>query len=732
MPISQPPTVSIAAAVVLASVPSSAVAADGVPGLYFGAAAILGVLLVGLILFAVRRSRRERQTEMIRLNSDKAALQRQLDQAEARHLELDAALEQTNDSLRRAQRQQDDYRALLDAAPFAVWERKTDLSLAWINRTYGHMIGEEHATAQSPGVVEIASAIDPEQPRRLARQALQSGEPQRETRHFVIGGDRRALDIWETPLAPGGNLAGFAVDATELEESQTELARHIEAHGEVLENMATAIAIYGPDKRLMFYNRAYSKLWRLEEEFLNHAPHISEVLTAQRENRRLPEQADFVAYKESRVALFTNVIDPQEDLVQLPDETMLRTVTTAHPFGGLLFMFEDVTDQLVLERSRNTLIAVQRATLNNLYEGVAVFGSDGRIKLFNSEYARIWGLNEDFLLSEPHIGEILDRAEEPLLRSPERREDIVAETTSRADAGGRMEQPDGRVVDYAVVRLPDGQSLFTYLDVTDSLRVERALRELNDALLAADRLKSEFIANVSYELRTPLNSIIGFTEILKNQYFGELNERQSEYIDDVLVSSEQLLTLINAILDLASVEAGHLELNLAPVDLREAMQGVVNLSLVPARKQELALELDCPADIGIIEADDRRVKQIMYNLLSNAIKFTPEGGVVTLGAARRDDGISIWVADTGVGIARSDQSEVFESFRKGSQQTASRGAGIGLSLVRRFVELHGGRVDLASRPGQGTTVTCLFPISPNQTAAASEQIAAKVAPAGGQ
>ena len=435
MPTVQPPTVSIAAAVALALMPSSAVAADGVPAPYYGAAAILGMLLCGVIIFLIGRGNRQRQTELIQHNADKVALQKELDQARALQQENRGTLEQARQSLSRVQRERDDYRAVLDAAPFAIWERNTDLSLAWINRTYGQMIGDSQATAHSPGVVEIASAIDPEQPRRLARQALQSSEPQRETRHFVIGGDRRALEIWETPLAPGGSLAGFAVDATELEESQTELARHIEAHAEVLENMATAIAIYGPDKRLMFSNRAYTNLWRLEEDFLNQAPHISEVVDAQRENRRLPEQADFIAYKDSRLALFTNVIDPQENLVQLPDETMLRTVISAHPFGGLLFMFEDVTDQLVLERSRNTLIAVQRATLNNLYEGVAVFGSDGRIKLFNSEYARIWGLDEEFLLGEPHVGDILNRANEPLLRSPERRDRIIAETSSGAGGG---------------------------------------------------------------------------------------------------------------------------------------------------------------------------------------------------------------------------------------------------------------------------------------------------------
>ena len=215
----------------------------------------------------------------------------------------------------------------------------------------------------------------------------------------------------------------------------------------------------------------------------------------------------------------------------------------------------------------------------------------------------------------------------------------------------------------AAVPLPDGNVLLTYLDVTDTARVERALRERNEALETAGRLKSEFIANVSHELRTPLNAVIGFADILNNQYFGELNARQLEYSRGILASSHQLMKLINDILDLATIEAGYMVLETRRVEVFEMLQAVLSLTRERARSRDLALELQCPPDIGVIEADERRLKQALFNLISNAIKFTLPGGAVTLRAERREAELLLTVADTGIGIPQSDQARIVRKIR---------------------------------------------------------------------
>jgi signal transduction histidine kinase len=542
--------------------------------------------------------------------------------------------------------------------------------------------------------------------------------PQSESHHIVIAGSRRLMEFTEVPLDGSGELVGFAQDFTDLENIQAELARHIAAHADVLENVAVAIAIYGPDTKLTFFNTAFASLWRLEEDWLVTEPTLDEVLERLRERRRIPEHADFRAFKRQQLAMFTSLIEPQEELLHLPDERTLRLVISPHPFGGLTFVYEDVTDKLALERSYNTLIEVQRETLDNLYEAIAVFGSDGRLKLSNPAYAQIWRLMPADLTGEPHVSDIVEKQRAFFDNGedwPAVKQRIIARLTAHQGESTRLNRRDGSILQAVIVPLPDGNVLLSYLDVTDSTRVENALRERNEALETAGRLKSEFIANVSYELRTPLNAIIGFAEILTNQYFGELSPRQLDYSKGILDSSHRLLSLINDILDLATIEAGYMTLETQELDIHTLMSSVLSLSRERARNQNLKLEFDCPTDIGSLFGDERRLKQALFNLISNALKFTPAGGTVTLAARRTAERIALIVADTGVGVPREDQMRIFEKFERGSPNARHSGPGLGLSLVKSFIELHGGTVEMDSRPGTGTTVTCYLNVPPAAT-----------------
>jgi signal transduction histidine kinase len=605
-------------------------------------------------------------------------------------------------------------RAALNALPLPIWRRSADLTLADCNAAYAAAIDASPAAVIAEGR-ELAAGVLPARGRALAERARATKIAQSESQHIVINGSRRLVEFTEVPLPGNGGLLGYARDFTDLENVQAELARHIAAHADVLENVATAIAIYGPDTHLKFYNTAFSALWRLEEEWLASEPNLGEVLERLRERRRIPEYADFSAFKKQQLAMFTSLIEPDEGLLHLPDERTLRYFVSTHPFGGLTFIYEDVTDKLALERLYNTLIEVQRETLDNLYEAIAVYGSDGRLKLSNPAYGKIWELSPEDLQGEPHIGDIVEKTRAffddgedwPALKSR-----IMARVTAQVLSSGQLERRDGSTLQVASVPLPDGNVLLSYLDVTDSTRVQRALRERNEALETAGRLKSEFIANVSYELRTPLNAIIGFAEILTNQYFGELNPRQLDYSRGILDSSHRLLTLINDILDLATIEAGYMMLEIEKIDVHTLMASVLALTRERARKQNINLEFDCPPDLGVLTADERRLKQVLFNLISNAIKFTPAGGTIRLAARRDEGGVTLTVADNGVGIPTEDQARVFEKFERGNPQARQSGAGLGLSLVKSFIELHGGRVEIVSQANKGTTITLYLPADP--------------------
>jgi len=600
---------------------------------------------------------------------------------------------------------------LTDALPIPLWRRDEAMAITDCNRAYAEMAESDRETVVAESR-ELGGKAARARMQRLARLAQAAGTVKSEKLHLISGGMRRLYEVSEMPLPDGGSV-GVAVDITAQEEAASELARHVSAHGDVLENLATGIAIWSSDRRLAFFNSAFARMWRLEESWLETKPTLGELLELLRERRHLPEHADFPAFKQGRMQLFTHLIEPIEELAYVPDGTTIRTRICPHPLGGLLFTFEDVTDTLALERSYNTLIAVQRETLDHLYEGVAVIGTDGRLKLSNPVYARMWRLPPEMLAAEPHVAEIVERGRELFLHEgpwSAAKERIIARMGDRSAHRGRATRSDGTTLDYAIVPLPDGNTLLSYVDVSDSIRVERALRDRTEALETADRLKSEFIASVSYELRTPLNTVLGFAQLLDRQYFGTLNPRQLEYARGIIESSERLSTFIGDILDLAMIEAGRLVLEREPVSLAALLDGVRLVAADLAAKAGLKLLVDAPPAAERIHADPRRLKQALYNLVSNAIRFSPAGGTVRL-AARIEGGQAVLtVTDSGSGERSGDPRRELQGGPRRPDGGRRGDAGLGLALVKNLVELHGGAVSMTSDADAGTVVTVMLPL----------------------
>jgi len=242
-------------------------------------------------------------------------------------------------------------------------------------------------------------------------------------------------------------------------------------------------------------------------------------------------------------------------------------------------------------------------------------------------------------------------------------------------------------------------------------RLLRELEEKGRQLEAASQHKSEFLANMSHELRTPLNAIIGFSEVLSDRMFGELNDKQAEYLKDIYASGTHLLSLINDILDLSKIEAGRMELEVTDFDLPQAIDNALTLVRERAGRRGIRLESTIDERLGEVRADERKIRQVVLNLLSNAIKFTPEGGRIEVAAVPKGGSVEVSVSDTGVGIAPEDQEAVFEEFRQvGTSAAKQEGTGLGLALCRKFVELHGGGIRVLSEVGRGSTFTFTIPV----------------------
>ena len=537
-------------------------------------------------------------------------------------------------------------RGLLDAIPQPVWLRARDGALGWANEAYLRAVEATDAPDARARGLELLDRADRDE---LARRRA-AGGPYAARVAAVVAGARRMLDVTES-ATPAGS-AGIAIDISELDRVRNDLQRQMEAHARTLDQLPTAVAIFDGKQRLAFHNAAYRQLWDLDQAFLDSAPSDGEILDRLRAARKLPEQADFRSWKAGLLSAY-RAVEPQESWWHLPDRRTLRVIANPNPQGGLTYLFDDVTERVHLEALYNSLIRVQRETLDALNEGVAVFGTDARLKLSNRAFADMWRLEAQAIADQPHIDRFIREARGLAPRDQpwiEIHGAVTGLPETRTGMACRLERRDGSVIDCNAQPLPDGATLLTFVDVTASVNVERALTDKNEALERASQLRDDFVHHVSYELRSPLTTIIGFTQLLGDETVGSLNPRQREYSDHIMRSSGALLAIINDILDLASIDTGSLELAREDVDIRQtitdAARGIEDRLaefVRPARHR-------CPDGIGSFKADGKRIRQILFNLLSNAVGFSAAGQTVRVTARKSGGDVILRVHDEGRGI----------------------------------------------------------------------------------
>jgi nitrogen-specific signal transduction histidine kinase len=590
---------------------------------------------------------------------------------------------------------------LLEHLPMPVWLRDGDQDIIFANQT------------------RIDKTVG-EPARELAARAHTQKQALTERHLLILNESPQLLEITESPLEGWPGTVGFAVDHSAREAKEVELSRQAAERNQVLENLTTAIAIFDTSTNLVFFNTAYANLWQLEEAWLATEPSVGEILERLREDRRLPETVDFAAFKDGQISQFEALKTATETLLHLPDGTTLRSVISRNSLGGLVFSYENVTDRLALERSFNTVMAVQTATLENLHEAICVFGADGRLKLSNAVFSQMWELGEDCLVDKLHITEFVAAIQPINLSSipwtaeqwAVHKEKVVAKILSRKSASGRLVSGNGKILNYTNAPLPDGAVLLSYMDVTDAASIEETLRQRAESLQETNRLKSEFISNISYEVRTPLNSIIGFAYILVGEYFDKLTGRQLDYCRDILSAGEGLQTVINDILDLAEIETEPMKLKLGAVDLQPMLDSVLNLVRERATEKSIVLNLKCPSDIGWIIADEMRLKQSVFTLLGSAVRFTSESGSVNLSCTRDTADLSISISYTGSDGPNAEHDEILKALQLGYQPDNAVGnQGQGLSLVAHFIDLHGGQIKIDAIENGGAIIVCRLPIT---------------------
>src|SRR4029078_10667314 len=489
---------------------------------------------------------------------------------------------------------------LIEAAPFPMWYRGPDLSLGLVNSAFVDAVEGKDAGDVIERGSELAEAEGEDSAVGTARKAVESGRVQSQMQPAIIRGERRMLRVVNVPL-PTGAVAGFAVDVQDLEDARTELSRYIESQRELAHRMTAGTAQFDGDRTLSFFNRPFAVMAQLDPEWLAEGPEFDRGIDRVRDNQRLPETRDFPVWKEERRNWFTSTEEVIEEEWMLPDGDHIRVVGQPLLDGGLRLFFEDRTEQLRLASARDTLLRVRAATFDNLYEAISVFASDGRLYLWNSRFLEDWELDEEWLATHPRVDELVPAMARKLVNpkaAVQSREMVRQTTNERQSASGRISMTDGRHFQFAAVPLPDGNALFTMVDVTDSTRIESAVRERRTALYKADRVKTDFVANMSYELRTPLTSIGGFAELLGGGYAGELSAKGRDYVSSILESVDRLSKLINDVLDLTTGDTRGAALEKERVDIGGVCRAAVETAKPRAGEKSQKLDVEIAPGSG--------------------------------------------------------------------------------------------------------------------------------------
>lgn len=581
---------------------------------------------------------------------------------------------------------------LLAEAPIIAWNRLPNGALNW---SAGRM-----ATRAGPVTAEDVVRIMATKgglPRPQGGVALEKSRID-----VAVEGapDTLPLQVTEVP-GPGGTRMGFAVDATIAASAERTLTRFVQTMTETFAHLTVGLAIFDRNQTLALFNPALVQMWQVDPAWLAQRPSLREIIDALRASRRLPEVVDFHKFRAQLLALFNNpdTVD-YEGLWHLDDGANIRVLARPHPHGALAFIFDDVSERMRLEQRYRHLVDLRRATLNSLDEGLAVFGPDGILQFANQAFHDIWDIEPESIAPAIHARELIGLCKGLTVETDAWRRLLgyISSDEARRPWSVRLSMGSGRALSARFAPLPDGSTMAVFTDITESERIALALSERNEALEAAEEMRGAVLDQISHRLRTPLNTIFGFGQLLNDPRFGALTERQRDYASGILEAAGHLLDTIDDVTELASLQIERGFDQRAELVLDEALE--LTRQLLDKRSAEAGVAFEVmPSEIREpLQCDPVRLRQIIFNLGSAAIERCGPGGRVRLGARA--------VGATAIEVSLVEQTP------QGSGALGDRGSvmnALALSLIRRMVLREGGAIEVREGAASGEIITlCRF------------------------
>lgn len=515
--------------------------------------------------------------------------------------------------------------------PMALWHRNSQGRIDYCNETYASALECSAAKIKTENL-ELFSKNDIDL-HDLSEQALTNHQPSISRQHAVIQGSRRLVEIGIHPISETFSTIGYALDISETDDLSSKLSSTTSAYHEIFNTISIPIAVFDERKNLNYYNTAYAKLFDFKESFLEQNITFADILDDLRHRKKIPEHANFKEYKRKRAELFHNVIKPVEEFVDLPNEDTLRVRIAPYPLGGLIFVYENITDQLNLERGVNTLLAVQKETINHLYEALIVIEKNGKIQFLNNAMEKLFNISSAKILVNKPFHSWTSIFKDFFLDETQHTnwtEYLSTLFINRHPINERLFLLNDLVVNWFYTPLPDGSHMLGFLNVSEEWNHERQLKAHSLNLEKKNTLKQNYINQVTHELQKPLENIIGFSNSLNQQLFGKLNEKQLNYCQLIENNTENVKFLIDDVLCLIGLDQYSLTIDPQPFVLQNMLDSLQGMIEPIFQEKGIDFTITNKSRTTKIKGSEKHLKQALFAIIKDLTVYTPESATIDI------------------------------------------------------------------------------------------------------